>query len=1151
MPSSSDPERYRQLFAAFVAARQLSPEERPHYLDELRARDADLAQELERLLARSGPDLGPDDPLADTAIERRKGLEHGAVGGPAEEPEPPAAIGSFRILRRLGAGGMGVVYEAEQESPRRRVALKLIRPGLAHGESLRRFRQEAEVLGRLQHPGIAQVYEVGSCDLGRGEQPYFVMELVEGVSLLAHAEREKLGRRARAALVAALCDAVQHAHERGVVHRDLKPENVLVDDRGQPRVLDFGVARVSANDLPFTTIHTARGELVGTLTHMAPEQIEGDPNQVGPPADIYALGVIAFQLFCGRLPHEVAGLSLTAAARRITDEDAPRLGTLDRSLRGDLETIVAKALEVYAKRRYVSAAALGSDLRRYLARQPIAARPPGALYRARKFAHRHTGLVAGMAATVLALGAGMAVAWRFALAAQAREREATAVSYRHVLSSVVRGLGESPTAAQREALDEAPEPLRGWEWRHLEARLADHSLRLEGEVSRPLLATGFVDGAPALAIVRHAGDPAAPVDRIEVVDARDGRLLLAQELEGIGRALALTAAGNLVWCEFAGVQGEVVRLRAGSVSVPAGSAARRWDLGLARLECIALSADGTRVVFHQPAPPGEDETRTLVDLESEARREWRVPPRRWALSLDPGGRLLAEMLDQDLRVSALEDDVERLYLPKASGAFDPLSGLLVTCSEGFRLTLWDASRPELRELCSTRLDTAPESVSVLEPRGEAYAVDTAGRIVSFALGAPAQTVPHGNAGQLARACVWPDGARLATLALGRNDVHVWDLRLAGLERFAEHASFVYALADSPPLGLIASAGWDGWANHAGCVRVFDRSTGVEVGRLGGEHEIARGVAWLPGDGGLLAAMQSSESSPRVSCFDPLDLSPRWEIPIEGLLSMALDPVGGRIATSALEGCLSVHDAATRKELWRRELDPERTVNQVRPLVWSPDGAWLAVPDLQRKWGLLLLDGATGEEVRRWPAHPASGGQIDHLVFSPDGALLASASDDGTAALWDPRTGERVGAPLEHDAPVLAAAFHPDEPRLVTGARDGSIHVWDLDTHLELVRLEGHQAYVHDLLWTDEGQTLLSASGDGTIRRWSTRPASALERLRQEREDILRRLRPVLSLGPEPTRAARAAWAELASLPSREREIARQMLLESARGRAGH
>jgi tetratricopeptide (TPR) repeat protein len=336
-------------------------------------------------------------------------------------------IGRYRVVRLLGEGGMGSVYEAEQDRPRRVVALKVIKSGFATAEALRRFQHESQALGRLQHPGIAQIYEASTNDTGFGPQPYFAMELVRGCPLHEYAEAHQLNARERLALMAKVCDAVDHAHERGVIHRDLKPGNILVDEAGQPKILDFGVARLTESDTQLTC-QTDLGQVVGTLAYMSPEQLAGDPLALDIRCDVYALGVTLYELLAGKLPYNIDHKPLNEAVEVIREVEPARLCSIQRSYRGDIDTIVAKALEKDKGRRYASAAELAGDIRRYLADEPITARPASAGYQLQKFARRHKALVAGTAAVFLVLAAGVVGSTLEAVRARRAELVAEAIN---------------------------------------------------------------------------------------------------------------------------------------------------------------------------------------------------------------------------------------------------------------------------------------------------------------------------------------------------------------------------------------------------------------------------------------------------------------------------------------------------------------------------------------------------------------------------------------------------------------------------------------------------------------------------------------------------------------------------------------------------
>ncbi len=356
------------------------------------------------------PPIGAEDETVHTIPPRsRQDLETDATALDDDRPvNVPEKIGHYKVKRLIAAGGMGAVYEAVQEQPRRTVALKIMKQGIASRSSLRRFEYESQILARLRHPGIAQVYEAGMHDDGTGGVPYFAMEYIAGAKdLIEFARAKEMRTRERLELFILVCDAVHHGHQKGIIHRDLKPANILVDSNGQPKIIDFGVARATDSDLAIPTLQTDVGQLVGTVQYMSPEQIDADPHDIDTRSDVYALGVVLYKLLTRKLPYDVSGTVIYEATRMIREETPKRVSSFNKTLRGDVETIILHALEKDRDRRYQSALELAQDIRRFLDNRTILARPPSVVYQCRTFVKRNKVLVGGIAAVFVALVLGM------------------------------------------------------------------------------------------------------------------------------------------------------------------------------------------------------------------------------------------------------------------------------------------------------------------------------------------------------------------------------------------------------------------------------------------------------------------------------------------------------------------------------------------------------------------------------------------------------------------------------------------------------------------------------------------------------------------------------------------------------------------------
>jgi WD40 repeat protein len=982
---------------------------------------------------------------------------------------------------------MGTVYEAEQDNPRRTVALKVLRAGLTSDILLKRFAREAQILGRLHHPGIAPVYDAG---VAEGGQPYFAMELIAGVSLDQYAREHALDTSGRLELVARVCDAVQHAHDRGVIHRDLKPGNILVEPSGQPKVLDFGVARAADLGLTAGGGRTEAGQLIGTLNYMSPEQASGDPAAIDPRGDVYALGVLLYELLAQRPPYRLEHLPLPAAARVIREHEPARLGVIDGRLRGDVETIVAKALAKDPSRRYASAGELAADLRRHLSHEPIRARPPSALYQLRKFARRHTALVAAGLGIGLALAAGTVVSVLYAVRAghnarEAREnarqananarqananaRRAQYQTYRAHLAAAAAALSHHDVADAARQLDAAPQDLRGWEWQHLRSRLDDSST----VIPLPAGGSGFLIPGPdglRVGIVTGDGlrltdlDGGGPVTvpfRPEAPSAATA----AETRRGL--RVAVWVGGTFDLLDGAGRR--VCRL-----DVPGGTEPR-----------IAVSPDGTRLAWPKDESGWArlrlgDATSGTPTAACEGHRE-----NIWAFAFSPGGTRIA---------TASEDRTARLWDPATGAllatyrghaskvlgvAFSPDGIRLLTASSDGTVRQWDVGTGREIEPPYDR-HTDEVTAAVYSPDGEWVASAGNDRTVRVwrARGRQDVAVLHGHTGTLTGVAFAPDGRRLASLSResmlnnsGDDTVRVWEVApRATLPALRGHTRSVYPVAFSPDGRWIASGSWDT------TVCLWDAATGEPCATL--PHPgIVRTLAFGP-DGRWLVT--GGDGDDRLRIWDVATGRVRKEVrgPGASVRGLAVSPDGARVAASAWDHpqqkhYLSVCDVRSGECLFSADCGA---------LAYSRDGRWLALQAADQKT-VVLLDARTHEVAHRFTGHQ---GWVYAAAFSPDDHRLASCSRDHTVRLWQIDSGAcRVLS--GHTDEVFAAAFHPDSTRLATAGRDRAVWLWDLERGEAVARLQGHTSFVWSLAFSPDGKTLASGSGDNTVRLWDTEP----------------------------------------------------------------
>jgi WD40 repeat protein/serine/threonine protein kinase len=1063
--------RLRELF---WAACDLRPEERRRFLEESCGGDPELHAEATALLAAHDREGSLLDGCA--ADAHAAWFCEGEEEGEPDALQPPAtAIGPFQILAVLGEGGMGTVYLAEQRSPlQRTVALKVIKRGMDSREIIARFESERQALALMNHPHIARVFDAGTTADGR---PYFAMEYVEGLAITRFCDEHRLGTRERLRVFIDVCDAVQHAHQKAIIHRDLKASNVLVSEengRAVAKVIDFGVAKAIGRSLTGHALVTEHGQLVGTPEYMSPEQAGLGELDIDTRTDVYSLGVLLYEVLVGALPFEPSALrraGLAEVLRLIREVEPPRPSTrlralgsevarvardratsadaLYRDLRGDLDWIVSKAMEKEPSRRYGTAAELRDDVARFLAAEPVLARPPSSAYRVNKFLRRHRGPAVAGAVAVLALVAGLAVSlWQYFRADAARidAEEARVAEERRAVEARVALRDRDRALTQKDlALEQREEALRRSE-----------GLRLSAQ------ANAVRSGDPALALLLG----------IEAARLNPGLVANNALLDVLSAVLPYRVFFGhedwVVWARFS-PNGERVL----SASLDGG--ARLWDVE-ANAELITLFS-GERLSLPALSPDGE--RAVIVGGRVSAVWDLRTGDRLGEL-VGHTGPVLAVAFSPDGRraVTASRDktariwDVENARLVKTlrghahdvlTAAFSPDGRRVLTGSRDQSIRLWDADSGEALAV----LGPHPSLVSRVSFTADGRRALAVGRATSATVWdldlERAVAKLQGHTGPLTDGAFSPDGTRIATSSAD-HAARIWDAA-SGKEIFVlyGHEDVLTDVEFSPDGRWLLTASYDNTA------RIWDASSGREHSTLRAHTQRVNSASFSP-DGRRVVTASWDRS---VAVWEITTAAERLVLEHgDRVTSIAFSPDGRRLVTACQDGQSRVWDVGTR-ELVASLRGHQGAVSTVD---FSPDGGRILTASQDRT--ARVWDASSGKQLLLLEGHDDV---VVAAVFSPDGRRIATGSADHDARVWDAASGAELHVLRGHKDSVRAPAFSRDGRWLLTPSADTSAKVWDLESGELLASLQGGERGVRSVTFSIDGRWAITSAGNTVAR----------------------------------------------------------------------